>query len=51
MTTCSVCGEKVGALQSALQCPECGSYMHFNCAVERESGYYCPNCSRLIEDK
>jgi len=50
-TTCGVCGEKVGTFQSALVCRECGTYMHFKCAVERQDGYYCPNCSSRISKK
>jgi hypothetical protein len=51
MTVCGVCSEKVGMLQSALQCSDCGTYMHFDCAVERRDGYYCPNCSTQITSK
>ncbi len=49
--TCSVCGKEIGVFQKGLECRECHSRMHKDCAVERRTGYHCPNCGAMIERK
>src|SRR5437588_4848306 len=44
----TVCGSKAGTFQSGWHCPKCSTYMHFNCSVEKQDGYCCPNCNSKI---